>query len=496
MALGGSVYSQTLRDITNTKLEELAKKRATFEEQRHQITESALSERDATKRLAVLTKDMKSCFSIPTFGDRIARSGTDTTRLEIDLKNLDRFLAQARYDPSVSPKILQQWQHTLFRHFEVQSLKFAYASLYGQLTTEWLANNRQQDSAKGDEDIEMEDFEHVASKKRMESRAKWEKSVFEAPKVDQGAIEKLLSGLFEATPEDSKHLVKVLKSLRAKVVEFENELARSNEINITTLGWAIRGLISSDLLNDEKRAALRDFLGNSTILGEIADVLMMRMTSLRDWTWGLEVPLEERRQLNGTFSIYTHEDLLQAIFLQHIGVRWSVFWKKTLTEFRKEVWTSPRTSISLMDRKRREYFLGSIQRAPRVESRKNSIERQGYFLSHLLDNVEQVKLGEEGDEEADFEDMVDTKPRKRTMQSARKSHGGKAPRKMLASMARRQQPPAHQACPEAEMDFSDEEEEKEMPFSTMKSMRTMTATSPATAWRPSKICFIFYRRIS
>ena len=109
MASSGSVYSQTLRDITNTKLDELAKQRASFETQRQELISISESTEDGLVKLDKLAKVLKAWFSISTSGGHGVRGGSSNTSLEIDLKNLDRFLAQARYDPSVSTKTLEQW---------------------------------------------------------------------------------------------------------------------------------------------------------------------------------------------------------------------------------------------------------------------------------------------------------------------------------------------------------------------------------------------------
>lgn len=430
MASKGSVYSQTLHDITNTKLDELEKKRAKFEEQRERIIALTQHEQDATKRLAILVKDIKTCFSIPTSGGRVVRGTSNNPRLEIDLNNLDRFLSQSKYDPSISPKLLHQWQQTFVRHLDVQSTKFAYASLYGQLTTEWLSKDRGQESSTSNEDAEMKDFEHVSTGKKLESRRKWEESAFQATEINQSAVTSLLHDLFESTPEDSKHLVKGLQHIRQRVERFEKELAVPENFNPESLKWTIKGLIASDLLNDEKRAALRDFVGNPTILNEVADVLNMRMAGFEDWSWGSEVLLEQRRQLNGSYNIYMHEDLLQAIFLQYIGVKWSVFWKQTFADFRllPSGWKIPQLSIDPLVHKRRDFFLGGVSRGYNVDSKKQSIYRKGYFLSQLRNSEAQEASTDEGDEEADFETMTSKRQRGAVLQSAR-SAGGRAPRK-------------------------------------------------------------------
>ena len=73
MASKGGVYSQTLHDITNTKLEELAKKRATFEQQREQVSVKIQNEKDAIDKLSFLATAMKSCFPVQTSSGRIVR---------------------------------------------------------------------------------------------------------------------------------------------------------------------------------------------------------------------------------------------------------------------------------------------------------------------------------------------------------------------------------------------------------------------------------------
>ena len=443
MASKGSVYSQTLHDITNTKLAELEKNRAKFEEHRERIIALTQHEQDAARKLAILAKDIKTCFSIPTSGGRVIRGASNNPRLEIDLNNLDRFLSQSKYDPSVSPKLLHQWQQTFLRHLDVQSAKFAYASLYGQLTTEWLSQTRGPESSTSNEDAEMIYFEQISTGKKLESRWKWEESVFQATEVDRSAVTTLLHDLFEPTSEASKHLVKGLQQIREGVERFEKDLAVPGNFNSESLQWTIKGLIDSDLLDDEKRAALRDFMGNPTILNEVADVLNMRMVGFEDWSWGSEVLLEQRRQLNGSYNIYMHEDLLQAIFLQYIGVKWSVFWKHTFADFRRfpSVWKMSRTSVDPLARQRRDYFLGGVSGGSNVESKKQSMYRKSYFLSQLRFSETQEASTIEGDEEADFETMT-SKRRRRAVQTARKSTRGQAPPGQASSGADASQQPA------------------------------------------------------
>ena len=462
MASSGSVFSQTLQDITTTKLDELSKKRKRFEDKKSKVVADAQREEDPVDALRVLINGVKGCFSVPLTSGRVIRHSTGNPRLEIDLSNLDRFIDQARYDPSISIDVLRRWQQLLVSHLETQSLKYQYAGLYGQLTMEWLSTSKKAEPAPESEDAEdmamSDDYEKISGGAKLESRRKWEESVFEPAEVDQSTILELLNNIFELRRTDFKNVQNAFKALRDSVRKFEIGLASPGQFNIYSLSTTIKSLLASDLLTDEKRAVLRDFNKNNVILSEVADVLNMRMAALQSWSWGDEVVVEQRRQLNGTFNIYMHEDLLQAIFLQFIGVKWSVLFKRAFSEFRKtrDVWDSPRKSLPVLDVKRRNYYLGIDPDRQNVQSERQSIYHKHYFVSRLLDSEEQGIVTEEGEEEAaDFtSNMVQQAPvqtapqgapaakRQRSMQTARKSTGGKAPRMQLASKAARKSAPS------------------------------------------------------
>lgn len=302
-------------------------------------------------------------------------------------------------------------------------------------------------------DIESGDgFEELPGAKKLEARSKWEKVVFEPADVNQEELNEYLEDLFRADEKDTdtgSDVPAALDDLRRKVAAFESGLSSSQQFNVYSLKWVIQGLQSSDLLSNEKREVLKDFLGNNIILGEIADVLNMRMAVLGRWSWGDHVPLEERRNVNGGYSIQMHEDLLQAIFLQYIGVRWSVFFKNAFKAFRLEAWKTNETTVPKVDRLRREYYLGTegTEKHLNLQERRSAGHRKTYFAHQLLDYEQQSIETEEGEEEAEFADFVPQPFQQpsggvRSKQTARKSTGGKAPRKQLASKAARKSVPS------------------------------------------------------
>lgn len=396
MASSGSVFSQTLQSITNEKLAELSKKRTIFEQQKAEVFKAAHSTTSSQVELRILLNGVKKCFSVTTARGRIIRGMTSNSRLELNLRNIERFLDQAQYDPSVSLKLLDEWKSMLTQNLEMQGAKYQYASLYAQLVTEWLSEGKEIETIM---DVDEEDFEQVASKVRLESRAEWERAVFEPFQTDEETILKYLSALF-----GKKESSRALAALKKTLEEFENQLTAPGQFDHGVLLWTIKGLLSSDLLTDDKRAVLKDFKDNHTILAEVADVLNMRMAALDTWTWGDSVSIEQRKKLNGTYGIYMHEDLLQAIFLQYIGVKWSVFFKDAFKTFAASAaWISLRAEIPVLDKLRREYFLGPQSKVPSLQSRRHAIHRSNYFMTQLMDRVDQDIEVVDGDEEAEYD---------------------------------------------------------------------------------------------
>ncbi|KAJ4301910.1 hypothetical protein N0V90_004006 [Kalmusia sp. IMI 367209] len=443
MASSGSVFSETLQTITTTKLEELAEQRLTFERQYTQLLDAISKLPNRLERLFILVDGVKSCLGVATIpskdntGGRVVVGSTGNPRLETDLKNLDRFLEQARYDPSISPKVLENWEKMLLQYLAVQSAKYQYADLYGRLVTEWLTSEK---SALADADPESaEGFEELPGAKKLEARAEWEKVVFEPARVDLKGLVGYLQRLFGPKVEESQNAsAEALTQLHRKVEMFEGRLSSSQQFNVSTLKWVIQGLQASDLLSNEKREVLKDFLSNDVILSEIADVLNMRMAALSRWSWGDHVPLEQRRKVNGGYSIHMHEDLLQAIFLHYIGVKWSVFFKRAFHAFRLGAWKTNHVTVPKVDRLRREYYLGpsSTQTDSNLQDVRSKTHHNRYFSHQLLDNEFQNIETQEGEEEAQFRPTAQMPPAQspaRTKQTAHKVVPTQMARMQMAS---------------------------------------------------------------
>jgi hypothetical protein len=462
MALKG-VFSKTLETVTSSKLEELSNKQTIFDERYNALLSALRAEINPIERLRVIANGTKLCFGIKTnaahtdgYPGSVSFGMACDLSIQTDIKNLERFIEQTRFDPSVSPELLQDWEDKILRHLSAQATKLQYADLYGKLVTEWLSSENVDKSGDGDIDMNAS-FEKIPGSEKLQAQEEWERLAFQSDTIDTSQIQACLEDWFNMSDENS---TSAMEELRERVRDFESQMASPSRFSIGTLRWSIKGLMKSDLLSDEKREVIGEFLGSEVILSEIADVLNMRLEAIDSWSWDDHVRVEQRRKLNGRFSAQMDEDILTAIFLHYIGTKWSVFFKAAFREILQngDVWKSSRTGITKLDRMRRSYYLGNehVQSYGSVQRKRISNHRDGYFTYQLLNNVKQHIGVADGEDEAELGRNTEpnlTRKRKRTAMGSSQPSG--ATRRVVGAKAARKV--AHMPSNEEEDDEEEEE---------------------------------------
>jgi len=300
------ILSHTLSSITTIKLDEISSQRSTFEDKKSQLLHAVNAEPDHREKVRILLDGINGLASMGKLKDHPVLS----------LKNMEKFLSQSIHDPSVTTKLQNTWQQKLETELDIHSLKHEYASLYGRLVNEWLAAADEAPVSAGGSNasVDSSTFESIGRQEMYEQRAKWEEYVFKPCNIDTAALIGHLEKLFNSSPS----VKEAYRILLAQTKAFEESMAKPVHFDNVTLKWVIQGLLASDLVTDEKRTVLLDFLNNKIVLAEVADVLNMRMSSLDKWKWGeAGTPVEIRRQLNGRYRFYHDEDLLQSILLRY-----------------------------------------------------------------------------------------------------------------------------------------------------------------------------------
>lgn len=399
MAPPTSILSRTLQSISVTKIREIEKQRSRYEERKSEVLAKAAEYPDEPhKRIQKLSNGLQDLYP-EVMNDR-------------QVENIKHWLNQARYDASVPAELLRSSEELLRSKLEVQSRRLGLAHLYSQLVTEWMDPSTPMGSVSAPEMEEGDDrassFEVVdRQKERLQELCdKFERVIFEPLETDEAEIDAVLQGLFEGEDEE-----KLLGSLRRGISKSGTSLFReSNPFNMYTLKWCLRGLLAEDLISDEKRAILREFLDNEIALKEIGDVLNLRYADIESWQWQAGedgIPVLPRQQLNGKYRMWVDEDVLQAILIEYIGVRCCISLKRSLRDFLSEAdsckvwrWTAgPKPTQA--DELRWKYLTGkTISECDSV----NKLRRRRYmqsFMSQLPDSVNNVGGAYDDDEEDD-----------------------------------------------------------------------------------------------
>ena len=392
-----SSFSQTLNSISLTKLHEVSKQLSDFNSHREKVLSSVSAASSSRERVQVLLDGLNAWRSVG-FNSTDSSSGTRDYLL-----NVEKFLVQAERDPSIGEASLREWEADFITYFDTEKAKYEYAELFGRLLSEWIASPTSVSektlavSDKGELEMEIDEtFERVGRKEMHEQRAMFESLVFTAKETDSAAIVAYLDDLFSSKPAKE-----MLESLREDIRAYGENLLRDTKLTNDDLKLAISSLLAADLLSNEKCDTLKEFTQNPTLLAEVTDVLNMHLASLTSWSWipggtaADAIPVEMRRQLNGKYRVYMDEEILQAVFLHWIGLKWAVRLKQNFKRFFKSrAWKLPTRPLSKTENQRREYFLGEDPKRFRLSEEPGTIgakrradHERLFFMNQLPDSL-------------------------------------------------------------------------------------------------------------
>lgn len=399
-----SSFSQTLNSITATKLQVLSKKHSDFTSHKQQVLASVKAATEPHEKLRLLVEGIKSWHSTDTTAKE---STTTSTFHSAYLNNVEKFLQQAHHDPSIGGSIISEWETKLTQHLEKEKVKFEYAELFGRLLTEWVGSaGAKSPEKKKKEEGEVDEFEKIGRKEMHEQRSTFESHVFTTNDTDTAAIEVYLNDLFSFSKDSTNQLTSARKSAK----DFGDALLRHTTFTVDDLNLTIKSLMVSGLLSNEKRQTLKEFTLNKAVLIEVADVLNMHLSSLPSWTWGADpIPVEMVRHLNGKYRIVMDEEILQAIFLEWLGLKWAVQFKVMFRQiFESRAWKSSSKPLTKSEIERRDYFLDEKQSAYSfeniaspitIEQTRRSMQIKDFFMNQLPDDMNTSGRGYQEDQD-------------------------------------------------------------------------------------------------
>jgi hypothetical protein len=388
-------FAQTLQSITQIKFAELEKRRA--EAVPHLTTVRKILEDNAIPA-AQKTRQIIDINSKTFPADPEARPAVNKKKIAL----YEQFLQLAENDPSVSDSVIDGWTKALAKGFERQEQQQRFGELFAKLLQEWLKTGDEKMAPSLRASSSDGTFEKIGRKEMHQQREKFEELIFRPNDTDVAAIEKYLEDLFSFGADDDKAAEAALKRLRTQiVVAAENFTKSPTEENILK---SIRLLLQSGLLSDDKAATMREFMDNKIVLKEFTDVIKMYVSSISNWSWPAEgIPLEMRRQLNGKYRVYMDEELLQAVFLQYVGVYWSEKFSSSFSiitfssglESKVQCTSKMSKELSL----RRSAFLGDEVGMSIASKRKE--QQKEIFLNQLREQFTEMSGSSYGEDEVD-----------------------------------------------------------------------------------------------
>ncbi|KAH6847993.1 hypothetical protein B0I37DRAFT_309519 [Chaetomium sp. MPI-CAGE-AT-0009] len=413
MASPTSVLSKTLQSITLSKIRELDSRHKSYEDRKRSFLAEADAAVDNRDRLACLLNAVKELSPAAT--------------KDASLDNIQRWLDQSRYDASIPMSKLDSFSRQLRARLDIQSRKLDTAHLYSRLLTEWMDQPIAEPLPASADGPDGDSFELVERQRQRLSELvdKFEQVVFTPLETDETEIRSFLDRLFP-DEKSQKELEGLRKEIAYKSSSLMSETAPFTQASLTS---CIKGLLTEDILSDEKQAILRDFLESDVAKSEIVDVLNMRFSDLKQWHWDAGkdgIRVMPRRGLNGKYRVWADDDILQMIFVQHIGIRLCNILKPALKDFMQSVCSRDlegHRAPSAADVERRRFYLNYYPGASAtIESQRKSDYFDKFFLAQLPATETSLFDGENNyDDDSDcqtvdseYDEDVASSPQKRS----------------------------------------------------------------------------------
>ncbi|KAG8416847.1 hypothetical protein J3459_013569 [Metarhizium acridum] len=135
----------------------------------------------------------------------------------------------------------------------------------------------------------------------------WERHVTNERRADTNRIVEFLDDLFHSGPQHEDPSGEEPTDLRAVLLRnIRSSISTTckQKILVTqdVVRDAIRGVLSSDQVTNEKRRALLDISNKDNVLSEIADILSIdtHLDAIRRWSWGdSPITVQMRKAISG-----------------------------------------------------------------------------------------------------------------------------------------------------------------------------------------------------
>jgi hypothetical protein len=308
---GKPSLNQILYEVTSEKIMELQRQKDVLDRHYSGVLEKADASRDLLQEIEVLYQGIKEA---PV-----------QQKTNINMESARLFIENVAKDSSTSEQLLRHWIDSFRKEIQYSTCKCTYSYIYGKSLRDELSEA---------ETPALDTEFYVVSKEKKEQMTEREKTikeleerVFEAGQINSDGFKAFLDKTFDM--EEVK-IKKVLDRSRKDTEEFCKNMLE-NDMTVWELKNCVEGLLGCDLLNSEKQATLRQLKESEPYLQDLATLLSSRIKAVKYWNWPEKgVYVDVRRSIAGRYRAFLDEDIITALFLQYIGVRFAVHLKSEL----------------------------------------------------------------------------------------------------------------------------------------------------------------------
>ncbi|CAO3675124.1 unnamed protein product [Umbelopsis ramanniana] len=303
--------NQILYEVTSEKIMELQRQKDVLGRYYSDVLKAADASKDLVKEIEVLYQGIKEA---PV-----------QHKKNLNMESARLFLENLAKDSSTSEQLLRHWIDSFRKEMQYSTCKCTYSYIYGKSLRDELSE--EESPVLGTEFYVVPKEKKEQMTEREKTIKELEERVFEAGNIDSDAFKAFLDKTFGMENGD---IEKVLVKTRKDTNEFCKKMLEE-DITVSALKDCVEGLLSCDLLNSEKQATLRQLKESEPYLQDLATLLSSRLKAVKYWNWPEKgVYVDVRRSMAGRYRAFLDEDIITALFLQYIGVRFAVHLKVEL----------------------------------------------------------------------------------------------------------------------------------------------------------------------
>ncbi|CAO3669518.1 unnamed protein product [Umbelopsis vinacea] len=337
-----SSLNQILYEVTSEKIMELQRQKDTLDNHYKAVLGKADAATDLLQEIEILYHGIKEAPVLQ--------------KTNVNLESARLFIENVAKDTSTSDQLRQQWIESFRKEIQYSICKCTYSYIFGKSLRDELSEA---------ETPALDTEFYVVTKEKKEQMNEREKTikeleerVFETGNINGDNLKAFLEKTFDV--EDVK-IKKVLAQMRKSTEKFCDTLLEE-DINTYRLKCCVEGLLGTDLLNTEKQTTLKQLKENDPYLQDLATLLTSRLKAIKYWTWPEKgVYVDVRRGIAGRYRAFLDEDIITALFLQYIGVRFAVHFKTELRNiYDSDIWKRTKTSVDCIESCRKTIHRNNI----------------------------------------------------------------------------------------------------------------------------------------